>query len=94
MVSGVRLPKKLRKTVHEAVRREHLDESTAIRRLVAVGATEYAVRQYREGRVTLGEAAGIAESAAREMIEILVEHGVKGNVGADQERKAIEFVLS
>jgi hypothetical protein len=28
------------------------------------------------------------------MIEILLDHGVKGNVTASQERKAIEYVLS
>ncbi len=58
------------------------------------GATEYAVQLYREGKVTLREAATMADTTVREMIEILLEHGVKGNVTLDQQRKAIEFVMS
>jgi len=36
----------------------------------------------------------MADTTVREMIEILLEHGVKGNVTLDQQRKAIEFVMS
>jgi len=28
----------------------------------------------------------------REMIDLLLDHGVKGNIRADQQRKAIEFL--
>ena len=59
-----------------------------------MGATEYAIQLYREGKVTLREAAVMADVTPREIIEILLEHGVKGNVTVDQERKAIEFVMS
>lgn len=90
----LRIPEPLLKTIRELARRERIDESTAIRKLIAMGATEYTVRQYREGKVTLREAAAIAETTVREMIEILLEHGVKGNVTIDQERKAIDFVSS
>ncbi len=93
-VKGLRIPESLLKTVRELARRERLDESTAIRKLIAMGATEYAVQLYREGKVTLREAATMADTTVREMIEILLEHGVKGNVTLDQQRKAIEFVMS
>jgi len=59
-----------------------------------MGAREYAVSLYRDGNVTLREAAELAEATPREMIEILLEHGIRGNVTLDQQRKAIEFVLS
>ena len=93
-VKSLRIPESLLKTIRELARRERLDESTAIRKLIAMGATEYAVQLYREGKVTLREAAAMAETTVREMIEILLEHGVKGNVTLDQQRKAIEFVMS
>ncbi|HYU07294.1 MAG TPA: UPF0175 family protein [Thermoplasmata archaeon] len=93
-MKGLRIPESLLKTVRELARRERLDESTAIRKLIAMGATEYAVQLYREGKVTLREAATMADTTVREMIEILLEHGVKGNVTLDQQRKAIEFVMS
>lgn len=93
-VRGLRIPEKLLKAVRDVSRREHLDESTATRQLIALGATEYAVRLYREGKITLRDAAELADTTVRGMIDILLDHGVKGNVTAAQERKAIEFVLS
>lgn len=71
-----------------------MDESTAARQLIALGAMEYAVRVYRQGKVTLRETAELADTTVREMIDILLDHGVKGNVTASQERKAIEYVVS
>jgi DNA-binding transcriptional ArsR family regulator len=94
IVRSLRIPEALLKAVRHVARREHLDESTATRQLIALGATEYAVRLYRDGKMTLREAAELADTTVREMIEILLDHGVKGNVTASQERKAIEFVLS
>lgn len=77
-----------------AVRSLRIPESTATRQLIALGATEYAVRLYREGKITLRDAAELADTAVRGMMDILLDHGVKGNVTASQEREAIEFVLS
>lgn len=93
-VRSLRIPDSLLRSVRSVARREHLDESTATRQLIALGATEYAVRLYREGKVTLREAAELADTTLREMIDILIDHGVTGNVTADQERRAIEYVLS
>lgn len=93
-VKRLRLPESLLKTIRELARRERLDEPTAIRKLIAMGATEYAFQLYRDGKVTLREAAAMAQTTLREMIEILLEHGVRGNVTIDQERKAIQFVMS
>lgn len=93
-VRSLRIPEKLLKAVRDVARREHLDESTATRQLIALGATEYAVRLYREGKITLRDAAELADTTVRGIIDILLDHGVKGNVTATQERKAIEFVLS
>jgi predicted HTH domain antitoxin len=55
--------------------------------------TAHIVHVYRDGKVTLNEAADIAGVAPREMIEILCDHGVRGNVTVDQQRKALEYVL-
>jgi predicted HTH domain antitoxin len=93
-VRSLRIPERLLKAVRDVARREHLDESTATRQLIAIGATEYAVRLYREGKITLRDAAELADTTVRGMIDILLDHGVKGNVTAAQERKAIEFILS
>ena len=93
-VKSLRLPEDLLRSVRYLARRERLDESTAIRQLIALGSAEYAVRLYREGKITLNEAAELASATPREMIEILLDHGVRGNVTVSQARKALQYVLA
>ncbi len=92
-VKTVRLSKNLARAILHRVRTEKIDESTAIRQLLALGIEEYTVKLYREGRVTLGEASILADVSLREMIEILLAHGVKGNIRLDQQRKALDFII-
>ncbi|KUO39915.1 MAG: hypothetical protein APZ16_01610 [Candidatus Hadarchaeum yellowstonense] len=72
--------------------RKKIDESTAIRQLLALGAEGYAVELFRQGKVTLNEAAELAGVAVRQMIDLLQRHGVRGNVRLDQQKRALEFV--
>ncbi len=92
-VKSLRIPPELLKAIRYRARRERLDESTAIRQLIALGATEYAIHLYRDGKATLNEAADVAGLTPREMIEVLWDHGVKGNVTVDQQRKALEYLM-
>ena len=48
---------------------------------------------YRDGKVTLNEAADVAGMNPREMIEVLWDHSVEGNVTVDQQRKALQNLL-
>ena len=88
----VRLPRELFEVVRHRARQEKIDESTAIRQLLALGAENYAVELFRQGKITLGEAAGLAGVTVRQMIDVLQRHGIRGNVRLDQQQKALEFV--
>jgi predicted HTH domain antitoxin len=61
---------------------EHVDRSTAVRRLlysaIREWKMEYATRLYRENRVTLGRAAADAGVSVREMMEYLRQKKVPG----------------
>ena len=92
-VKSLRLPPDLLRSIRYRARRERMDVSTAIRQLISLGAADYAVDLYRNGKVTLNEAADVAGLTTREMIEVLWEHGVKGNVTAAQQRKGLAFLL-
>lgn len=89
---SLRIPPDLQKAIRYRARRERLDESTATRQLIQLGAEEYAVRLYRDGKLTLNQAAGVAGVTPREMLDLLWEHGVKGNVTLGQHRKAMEHL--
>ena len=92
MSKTVRLPEELFKVIEHRARHEKIDESTAIRQLLALGAEGYAVELFRQGKITLNEAAELAGVALRQMIDLLQRHGVKGNVRIDQQRRALEFM--
>ncbi len=91
-MKSLRIPPDLQRAIRYRARRERLDESTATRQLIRLGAEEYAVRLYREGKITLNQAAEVASVTPREMLDILWDHGVKGNVTLRQHRKAIEHL--
>jgi len=92
IVKTVRLPEDLAKAILHRARLENVDESTAIRQLLALGVRDYAVELYREGKITLNEVADLANLTVRETIDLLLDHGVKGNIRADQQRRAINFI--
>jgi predicted HTH domain antitoxin len=93
-IKTVRIPEKLLKVIRRRAKAEDVDESTAIRQLISIGAKNYAVDLYKEGKITLKEASVLADVTVREMIDILLDRGVKGNVKIDQQKKAIEFILT
>jgi predicted HTH domain antitoxin len=92
-IKTVRIPNKLLKVIRHRARTEGIDESTAMRQLIAIGAKNYAVDMYRDGKLTLNAAAALADMAVREMIDLLLDRGVTGNVRMHQQPKAIEFAL-
>lgn len=51
----------------------------------------YAVNLYKIGKITLAEAAELSNVSLRKMIDILEEHGVKGNVTMKQQIRALYY---
>lgn len=93
-VKTIRLPNNLAKAVSRWARLEKVDESTAIRQLLAIGVEGFAVKLYKASNLTLNEAAELADVSVREMIDILISRGVRGNITIDQQRKALSFATS
>lgn len=81
----------LLKGVSYRTRMEDVDEPTAIRQLLKLGVIWYAVNLYNIRKITLPEAAELSDVSLREMLDILEEHGITGNVTMKQQIKAIEY---
>lgn len=88
----IRLPESLSAKINYRARKEDVDESDAIRQLIKLGLKEYAVNLYKDKKMTLREASELADVSVREMLELLMEHGIKGNVTLRQQQKALEYV--
>lgn len=76
---GIRLDKLLLKKIRKLEEIESLDRSTVLRKLIITGykeaMKEKAANEYREGKITLSEAARRAETNLWEMEQFLVEKG-------------------
>jgi len=86
----IRIPEDLSRKIKYRAKNEDIDESSAIRQLIKLGLREYAVDLYKNRRITLREAAELADVSLREMLDILTEHGIKGNITLKQQQKSIK----
>jgi predicted HTH domain antitoxin len=87
----VHLTEDILKGVSYRAKLEDVDESTAIRQFIKLGVMWYVVELYKRGKITLGEAAELSGISLRRMLDILAEHGVKGNVKMNQQVKALDY---
>ena len=87
----VHLTEDILKGVSYRAKLEDVDEPTAIRQFIRLGVMWYVVELYKAGKITLGEAAELSGISLRRMLEVLVEHGVKGNVKMNQQIKALDY---
>ena len=80
---SIRIPANMLKAIALVETREHIEESTAIRKLIRTGLETYVARLYRQGGLTLREAASRLGLDLVATMDILLDHGVKGNLDAD-----------
>lgn len=88
---AVRLPDPLVQGVEMMQRREGLDASTATRKLLKMGLERYAAQLYREGELTLREAAALMDLPLREAMDRLSQLGAPGNITTNQSLEALEL---
>jgi hypothetical protein len=79
----LRLSDNLLNAVHELGNAEHIEETTAMRKLLHMGYGLFLAEQYRTGRLTLREVARRMELSLSETLEALQRLGIPGNTSAD-----------
>lgn len=87
-----RLPPEVVRGIKYRRRREGVDESTALRQLLRAGLQEYAIQLYKHGQLSLRKASELAHVPVRDMLDQLLEHGVKGNIEYDTQTRSLEIV--
>ncbi len=53
---------------------------------------EIAINLYKSRKITLREASELAGVSLREMLDLLMEHGIAGNVTLKQQQKSLKYV--
>jgi len=91
---ATRIPSKLEQEIIQFMKEQGLDKSTAIRRILEIGVTEWkrkrAIELYRLGKVTLRKASQIAGISLREMLEELNRQRIAFHVTAQNLEEDIE----
>ena len=78
------------KGILEIMEREGIDEEGAMVMILDLGLKDYVVELYRQGDVTIREAAAILGLNLRQTLEI-VEKKIGGNVGREEAIRALEL---
>ena len=81
-VKSIRIPEEIEQAIDYVAHSEHHEKTTSLRKLTRLGFEFYVAKAYEKGRLTLREAAGLLHVTQSEMIDLLDEMGVRGNIRA------------
>jgi predicted HTH domain antitoxin len=79
---SLRIPKDMISAIELVEKEEKIEESTAMRKLMRIGFETYVGNLYKQGKVTLREAARLLNVSQIEAINIFLDAGIKGNLDA------------
>ncbi len=89
---AIRLPQELLDAVEYTGKKEKLDEPTALRKLLKLGAERYVGELYKRGDISLRDASAALGITVRETLELMLDMGISGNVGAELSLKSLAFL--
>ncbi len=79
---SLRIPKDMISAIELVEKEEKIEESTAMRKLMRIGFETYVGNLYKQGKVTLREAARLLNVSQIEAMNIFLDAGIKGNLDA------------
>lgn len=79
---SIRIPKDMMTAIEIVEKEEKIEESTAMRKLIRIGFETYVGNLYRQGKVTLREAARLLGVNQIEAMNLFLDSGIKGNLDA------------
>lgn len=91
---SIRIPTDIISALRFVGKEEKVEESTAMRKLIRIGFETYVGKLYKDGKVTLREAARLLKINQIEALDLFIEKGIKGNLGVSDVIASMErFVL-
>ncbi len=87
---SIRVPEEMLAGIKLVEDHEHIEEATAIRKLIRTGLEAYVANLYRAGEITLRDASLRLNLDMIATIDMLMDYGVSGNLDADDVLSAIE----
>ena len=91
---SIRLPEEMLDAVKLVEKGEHIEEATAIRKLIRIGFETYVAELYRRGQISLHEVAKRLGMNQIEATDLLLRSGVKGNLDASDVMASMDRFIS
>lgn len=79
---SIRIPDDMMSALQVVGREEKIEPSTAMRKLMRIGYESYVGNLYRQGKVTLREAAALLNLNQLKTLDLFLEAGISGNLDA------------
>ena len=79
---SIRIPDDLMSALQLVGKEEKIEPSTAMRKLVRIGYESYVGNLYRQGKVTLRDAAALLNRNQIETLDLFLDAGIPGNLDA------------
>ena len=86
----LRIPEEIITLAKMRAREEYVDQSTALRQLLYIGAEEYVLSLVESGRISIGRASELLKLSIQDIYRLAVKHGVKLGATKEQQRKSHE----
>lgn len=77
---SLRIPKDMISAIALVEKEEKIEEATAMRKLIRIGFETYVGNLYKQGKITLRQAADILNLDQIEVTNIFLDAGIKGNL--------------
>ena len=81
-VKSMRIPDDIDQAIDYVSQTEKIEKAQSLRKLARLGFEYYVAKEYREGRSTIREAAKLLNLPLSNVIDLLNEIGVSGNIRA------------
>ncbi len=87
---SIRIPKDMMAAIEIVEKEEKIEESTAMRKLIRIGFETYIGNLYKQGKVTLRQAAKLLNLSQIEAMNLFLDAGIKGNLDASDVMTSLE----
>ena len=90
----MRIPEDIDQAINYVSQLEKIEKTQSLRKLARLGFEYYVAKNYRDGRISLRNAADLLNLNLSETIDLLSEAGVKGNIRASDVVASLNSVSS
>ena len=88
----LRIPEEILALAKLRSKEEYVDQSTAIRQLLYLGAEEYVLGLVESGRISIGRASELLKTSVQDVHRLAEKHGVRLAATNEQQRKSAETI--